>query len=150
MLVSRIDEIDREVEDMLQGWRSVEESGRSLKDACEQLLQERVSTIKMAAQQQHSSVYLQDRILDMTVAIDERLEYFQELEHATRMLNHPGESLVLQTDFLYMVERVDICIDYLKGHVSCAYTLPLHGVNGIHLSDTSEKPRYICYASSNV
>ena len=56
--------------------------------------------------------------MDMTVAIDERLEYFQELEHATRMLNHPGESLVLQTDFLYMVERVDICIDYLKAHVS--------------------------------
>lgn len=53
----------------------------------------------------------------MTVSIDERLEYFQELEQATRMLNHPGESLVLQTDFLYMVERVDICIDYLKSHV---------------------------------
>lgn len=32
------------------------------------------------------------------------------------MLNHPGESLVLQTDFLYMVERVDICIDYLNDH----------------------------------
>ena len=34
------------------------------------------------------------------------------------MLNHPGESLVLQADFLYMVERVDICIDYLREHVS--------------------------------
>lgn len=45
-LVQRIDEIDHEVEDMLQGWRSVEESGRSLKDACEQLLQERVSTLR--------------------------------------------------------------------------------------------------------
>lgn len=53
----------------------------------------------------------------MTEEIGTRLEYFQELEHATRMLNHPGESLVLQTDFLYMVERVDICIDYLKAHV---------------------------------
>ena len=53
----------------------------------------------------------------MTIAVDERLEYFQELEQATRMLNHPGESLVLQGDFLYMVERVDICIDYLKAHV---------------------------------
>lgn len=57
----------------------------------------------------------------MTVSIDERLEYFQELEQATRMLNHPGESLVLQTDFLYMVERVDICIDYLKSHVCPPY-----------------------------
>ena len=59
----------------------------------------------------------QDKLLDLTDEIDTRLEYFQELEHATRMLNHPGESLVLQTDFLYMVERVDICIEYLKDHV---------------------------------
>ncbi len=61
---------------------------------------------------------LQDRLLALTDDIGARLEYFQELEHATRMLNHPGESLVLQADFLYMVERVDICIDYLKAHVS--------------------------------
>ena len=59
----------------------------------------------------------QDKLLGLTDEIDTRLEYFQELEHATRMLNHPGESLVLQTDFLYMVERVDICIEYLKAHV---------------------------------
>ena len=57
--------------------------------------------------------------MELTEEIGSGLEYFQELEHATRMLNHPGESLVLQTDFLYMVERVDICIDYLKTHV-CA------------------------------
>lgn len=34
------------------------------------------------------------------------------------MLNHPGEDLVLQPDFLVMVERVDICLEYLQGHVS--------------------------------
>lgn len=33
------------------------------------------------------------------------------------MLNHPGEALVLQTDFLLMVERVDVCLDYMKTHV---------------------------------
>ena len=55
--------------------------------------------------------------MSITDAIDERLGYFQELEHATRMLNHPGDSLVLQTEFLYMVERVDVCIEYLKAHV---------------------------------
>lgn len=58
----------------------------------------------------------------MTESIGERLEYFQELELATRMLNHPGESLVLQSDFLYMVERVDICIDFLKSHVRLTET----------------------------
>ena len=41
-LVQRIDAIDTAVESMLQGWRSVEEGGKSLKDACEELLEERV------------------------------------------------------------------------------------------------------------
>ena len=41
-LVEWIDEIDGEVDRMLDGWRSVEEGGKSLKDACEQLLEERV------------------------------------------------------------------------------------------------------------
>jgi hypothetical protein len=97
-LLERLDEVEKEVDSMLEGWRGVEEGGRSLKDACERLLEDR------------------DKLLDLTDEIDTRLEYFQELEHATRMLNHPGESLVLQTDFLYMVERVDICIEYLKAH----------------------------------
>ncbi|TFK53805.1 Sec34-domain-containing protein [Heliocybe sulcata] len=97
-LVQRVDVIDTEVDDMMREWRSVEEGGKNLKEACERLLEER------------------DQLLELTDAIGERLEYFQELEHATRMLNHPGESLVLQTDFLYMVERVDICIDYLRAH----------------------------------
>ncbi|KII92962.1 hypothetical protein PLICRDRAFT_37778 [Plicaturopsis crispa FD-325 SS-3] len=97
-LVARIDEVDSEVEGMLEGWTGVEEGGKNLKDACERLLEER------------------DRLLALTEDIGVRLEYFQELEQATRMLNHPGESLVLQSDFLYMVERVDICIDYLRSH----------------------------------
>ena len=42
-LVQWIDEIESEVDEMIEGWRSVEEGGKSLKDACEQLLEERVS-----------------------------------------------------------------------------------------------------------
>ncbi|KAL4078302.1 Sec34-like family-domain-containing protein [Scleroderma yunnanense] len=98
MLLERINEIERNVDGMLEGWRNVERSGKNIKDACEQLLEER------------------NKLLELTDEVEARLEYFQELEHSTRMLNHPGESLVLQTDFLYMVERVDICIEYLKAH----------------------------------
>ena len=68
--------------------------------------------------------------MEMTEAIGQRLQYFQELESATRMLNHPGESLVLQVDFLYMVERVDLCIEYFKYHVR---TLPLDCRSRVHL-----------------
>ena len=119
-LVQWVDEIDGEVERMLKAWKSVEEGGKSLKDACEQLLEERVRGIVFRLRSRRTFTLRQDKLLEMTEAIGERLEYFQELEQATRMLNHPGESLVLQTDFLYMVERVDICIDYLRSHVSLA------------------------------
>lgn len=76
--------------------------------------------------------HVQDRLLELTDDIGARLEYFQELEYATRMLNHPGESLVLKTDFLYMVERVDICIDYLKAHVR--FSSPPNNVPSLTLS----------------
>lgn len=119
MLLERLDEVEKEVDSMLEGWRGVEEGGRSLKDACERLLEDRVSccTLSRCLFTDVLRDWSQDKLLDLTDEIDTRLEYFQELEHATRMLNHPGESLVLQTDFLYMVERVDICIEYLKAHV---------------------------------
>ncbi|KAJ8082531.1 Golgi transport complex subunit 3 [Marasmius tenuissimus] len=97
-LTDKVEGVEREVEGMLEGWQGVEEGGKSLKESCERVLEER------------------DRILQLEQELSQRLEYFQELEHATRMLNHPGETLVLQSDFLYMVERVDICIDYLKAH----------------------------------
>lgn len=42
MLLERIDEIEQEVDGMLEGWKKVEWSGKNIKDACEQLLEERV------------------------------------------------------------------------------------------------------------
>ncbi|RXW24322.1 hypothetical protein EST38_g1510 [Candolleomyces aberdarensis] len=96
LLLERVDEIEREVERMMEYWWSVEEGGRSLKDACERVLEER------------------DKLIELTDDIGAHLEYFQELDHATRMLNHPGEQLIYQGDFLYMVEKVDICIEFLR------------------------------------
>ncbi|KAG7092186.1 hypothetical protein E1B28_008555 [Marasmius oreades] len=97
-LVQGVETVEREVESMLKEWKAVEDGGKNLKESCERVLDER------------------DKITRLEEELSQRLEYFQELDHATRMLNHPGESLVLQSDFLYMVERVDICIDYLKSH----------------------------------
>ncbi len=57
-------------------------------------------------------------MIEVTEAIGSRLEYFRELEKATKMLNLPGEELVLQEDFLNMLDRLDICLDYLKANVS--------------------------------
>ena len=122
LLINRIDEVEKEVDDMLEGWKGVEEGGKSLKDACESLLEERVS-------QKSSLIYIaltisiQDGLIELIDDIGVHLEYFRELEQATRILNHPGESLIFEADFLYMVERVDVCIDFLKGHVKIVYYL---------------------------
>lgn len=40
-----VDEVEGEVEKMLSEWRSVEDSGKSLKDACEHMLEERVRAL---------------------------------------------------------------------------------------------------------
>ena len=74
----------------------------------------------------------------MTEAIGQRLQYLQELESAIRMLNHPGESLVLQVDFLYMVERVDLCIEHFKHHVR---VLPPEFVRILTLAPTKKFQR---------
>jgi hypothetical protein len=41
-LLGAVDGIERDVDEMLEGWRGVENGGKSLKDACERLLDERV------------------------------------------------------------------------------------------------------------
>lgn len=101
---------------MLEAWHGVEEGGRSLQEASEKLLEEKVHL--SIPDSPNSDGMRQDRLVDVTGAISARLAYFQELERATRMLNHPGDDIVLQTDFLIMVERVDICLAYLQQHVS--------------------------------
>lgn len=148
-LLRHIDEVDTEVEDMLHGWRIVEDGGKNLKEACEQLLEERVCSSSACICAIRSDRDRKDKLLDMTDAIGARLEYFQELENATRMLNHPGESLVLQSDFLYMVERVDICIDFLKSHVSlsCAN---VYSVIDRCSREISGKQKSTCCDFSNV
>ncbi|KAJ7592675.1 Sec34-like family-domain-containing protein [Mycena floridula] len=97
-LIQTVHDVDREVDDMLEGWRGVEEGGKNLKDACERLLEER------------------DRLLELTDEIGDRLDCFNKLDDATRLLNHPGDSLVLHDDFLTMVQTVSDCIEYLKDH----------------------------------
>ena len=49
-VLERIELLEREVTDMLDGWRGVEEGGKSLKDACERLLVEKVSLIHLTAE----------------------------------------------------------------------------------------------------
>ncbi|KAF8320910.1 Sec34-domain-containing protein [Clavulina sp. PMI_390] len=98
LMRERVVEVEGSIQGMLQEWRSVDEGAESLQAACERLLEER------------------DRLLEVTDAIALRLEYYQELEQATRMLNYPGDALVLQADFLLMVERVDVCIEWFQEH----------------------------------
>ncbi|KAH9967671.1 hypothetical protein BGW80DRAFT_1254625 [Lactifluus volemus] len=81
--------------------KSVVEGGKCLQDASQKLLDEQ----------------------DQLVAIGTTSEYFQELEYATRLLNHPGESLVLQTTLPAMYDP-SRCNDAHQNDVS--YTAQMH------------------------
>ncbi|KAH9958354.1 hypothetical protein BGW80DRAFT_1564998 [Lactifluus volemus] len=90
-LVGHIDQVDTEVANMLDKWKSMEEGGKSLQDASQKSLDERVRIASLT----HTSlgcveeldgcvVVLQDQLAALQTAIGTTLEYFQELEHATR------------------------------------------------------------------
>ncbi|KPV74096.1 uncharacterized protein RHOBADRAFT_16425, partial [Rhodotorula graminis WP1] len=95
-VLGSLDEARGLLSEMEANYRFVDENSRSLQLACEHMLDE------------------QRHLLEVTEAIGARLEYFRELEKATRMLNLPGEELVLQDDFLNLLDRLDACLDYLK------------------------------------
>jgi hypothetical protein len=46
-LLDDVNLIETQLDSMLEGWRSVEESGMSLKEGCERLLEEKVSYYKL-------------------------------------------------------------------------------------------------------
>ncbi|KDE07396.1 hypothetical protein MVLG_02263 [Microbotryum lychnidis-dioicae p1A1 Lamole] len=79
-------------------YRFVEDNSRALQLACETMLDE------------------QKHLIQVTEALSARLDYFRQLETATRMLNLPGEDLVLQEEFLNVLDRLDLCLDYLKAN----------------------------------
>lgn len=71
----------------------------------------------MLTARSHPSRLSQNSLLDASDALAHRLSYFSSLEPAVRMLNSPGEALVLSEGFLPMVDRIDDCLRFLKTHV---------------------------------
>jgi hypothetical protein len=92
---------------------------------------------------------VQDKLIELTDDIGAHLEYFQELDQATRMLNHPGEQLIYQGDFLYMVEKVDICIEFLRARVRIVYVRYRSWTDDHSFSDTTKNQRSISSAFTN-
>ncbi|GAA6017621.1 hypothetical protein JCM11491_005304 [Sporobolomyces phaffii] len=93
-----LDESRGLLSEMEANYSYVEENSHALQLACETMLDEH------------------KHLVDVTDQIANRLEYFRELEGATKMLNLPGEDLVLKEDFLNMIDRLDVCLDYLKAN----------------------------------
>jgi hypothetical protein len=86
LLLNRIEEVENEVGHMLEEWRGVE-GGTSLQGACErlQVLEENVRLCHLSLN--FSITQLKDSLHWVVDDIGSHLEYFQELKHATRMLN---------------------------------------------------------------
>lgn len=59
----------------------------------------------------------QKHLLEVAEALTARLEYFRELERAVRLLNEPGEEVVLRPEFLEALDRLGVCLEYLRANV---------------------------------
>ncbi|KAK6910494.1 hypothetical protein I203_104526 [Kwoniella mangroviensis CBS 8507] len=97
-LIDLLENGELEVEEMLKALAYVEERSESLRGACEDLLEE------------------QTHLLTHTSQLAHRLTFFTFLEVAQKMLNNPGNNLVLSPNFLPMVKRLDECLGYLGEH----------------------------------
>ncbi|WVR00004.1 hypothetical protein IAU59_007146 [Kwoniella sp. CBS 9459] len=97
-LIELLEGGEEEVGEMLKCLEYVEERSESLRGACEDLLEE------------------QTHLLTHTSQLAHRLTFFTFLESAQKMLNNPGNNLVLSPDFLPMVKRLDECLGYLGEH----------------------------------
>lgn len=98
-IVDKIGETDQLFDGMSQNFDFVESRTKSLQTECEILMNE------------------QKQLGEMAEGIASKLAYFKELETATRMLNLPGENIVLNDDFLPMLDRIDVCIEYMQSNM---------------------------------
>ncbi|EIM80940.1 uncharacterized protein STEHIDRAFT_161956 [Stereum hirsutum FP-91666 SS1] len=69
---------------------------------------------RIAQEACHGLLEERERFVERQDMIGQRLDSLQELEYPRRMLDHPEDSLVLQTDFLYVIERVNVCINFSR------------------------------------
>ena len=76
----------------------VQSKTKGLQTACENLVEE------------------QAHMVTVTQEIDDKLKYFREYEAVSKMLNTPGESLVLDPKFIPMLQKLDQCLAFVSGH----------------------------------
>ncbi|KAJ3196672.1 Golgi transport complex subunit 3 [Irineochytrium annulatum] len=74
----------------------------SLKEACENILRE------------------QTQLADLADRVRERLEVFDVLEPAVKLMSSGGEAVCLQEGFVDMLSKLDMCLEFVVEHVSIA------------------------------
>jgi hypothetical protein len=98
-LLENLDESRALLSELHANEQYVAENSSALQAACETMLDE------------------QKHLLEVAEALTARLEYFRELERAVRLLNEPGEEVVLRPEFLEALDRVGVCLEYLRANV---------------------------------
>ena len=54
----------------------------------------------------------------IATALSDRLAYFRRLDQAQRVLSRPGEAEIVNShEFLPMIERLDLCLEFMKSNV---------------------------------
>ncbi|KAH6585004.1 hypothetical protein BASA60_000718 [Batrachochytrium salamandrivorans] len=87
------------LDDLETNYNFIEEKTKGLQISCETLLDE------------------QTHLIGVTEELSAKLAYFNELDPITRMLNAPGETIVLDEKFGPMLQKLDQCLSFVMQHL---------------------------------
>ena len=96
------DDIDwclKEVHAVEANYQTVADRSKSLQEACERLLEQQLHLASLAE------------------SLADRLSYFNELEAIARLINTPGDAVVLHDRFVPSLTRLDQCLAYVEANV---------------------------------
>jgi chromosome segregation ATPase len=98
-IIEKIDTAKQVLESLDHNYEFVQKKTKGLQTACESLLDE------------------QSHMVSVTEDISHQLKYFMEFENISKMLNVPGQELVLDPAFPEMLQKLDHCLSFMNEHV---------------------------------
>ncbi|KAI8811510.1 Sec34-like family-domain-containing protein [Cladochytrium replicatum] len=99
-IIEKLNEMTRLLDELMGNYRFVEDKSKALQTACEKLL----------AEQTHL-----EEVADM---LEEKLQYFNELEPVMKLFSSSGDVVCLDDKFVPMLVKLDHSIAFVQSHMS--------------------------------
>ncbi|KAG4108133.1 Sec34-domain-containing protein [Neocallimastix lanati (nom. inval.)] len=98
LILAEIDNTTNLLDKLDSNYQFVENKTKTLKQACESLVEE------------------QNHLSDVANALNKKLSYFTEVDSISQLFNQNDENLCLKQQFIPALKKLDKCLDFLKNN----------------------------------